>query len=61
MHHDVPGSHGIGTSVSRSGIPMMSWKPCSGPAVTTWRRSTVMMASQKPPPSSARWRKCSIG
>ena len=61
MYTATSGSHGTRRSVAGSGRAMMSWKPCSNPDTTLWRRSTVMIASQYPAPSSSRWSKNDAG
>ena len=57
MHQATSGSQGIRASVEASGRATMSWKPCSNPATTLCRRSTVMIASQWAAPSATRWSK----
>ena len=46
MQTATSGSHGMRRRVAASGRATMSWNPCSKPATTLWRRSTVMIASQ---------------
>ena len=61
MQTATRGSQGTAASVARSGCARMSGKPCSKPAITLWRRSTVMIASTKPTPSWTAWSKASTG